>query len=193
MEKKVSSKVLIIVVVVFIIIVIGAMIIKNRQTEQNIVKNNQANNLEEMAVAENSETPLLGMDNIEMGDTDEEVIEALGEPESKEKIETGFKDVEETRLIYDGGDTTILIRNNKVVEIHSTSVNRRFYNGTGISISQSKLEELMPANLKVQDPNIPDDSIVYADLNAEEYQYVRFATQQGEVVEIVIAIGDKEN
>ena len=45
----------------------------------------------------------------------------------------------------------------------------------------------MPANLKVQDPNIPNDSsIVYADLNAEEYQYVGFAIQHWKVVEIII-------
>lgn len=189
MRRTIDLKV-VVIIVIFIIAIIVFVLSQNKAKDSNI--ENNLNEVEEV-VEEEYETILLGMDNIAMGDSREEVIVALGEPESENVIETGLIDVEEIELIYDEGKTEILIRNDKVVEIHSTSTNRNFYNGARISMQQSKLEELIPSELRVQDETVPTDSIVYSNPNLEDYQYVRFVIQHEEVVEIIIAIGERDS
>ena len=192
--KKNNSKLFVIVIIIIIVILLGVLFLTKNKEEQNKVAE-PGNEATEAEVTMNADfsSSFLVMDAASIADTREDVIAALGEPESENSVEDAIPGIEATELVYDNGETKVTIRNGRVELIESTNKDRTFAKGIKVGSSQSDLENAFPAGSKIQNSSVPEDSIVYAEVDSEEYQYAKYARcviKNGKVDQVILSIGD---
>lgn len=193
-NSKNNSKLIILVIGIIAIILIAVLIFTKGKDEKNKVAQ-PGNEAKEAEVTMNTEfsSSFLTMDKAAIADTKDDVIAALGDPEKEEEFEDKIPGVKAINLIYDGGETKVTVRNGRVEQITSTNKDRTFTRGIKIGISQKELEGILPASSKIENSRVPEDSVVYSEVNSDEYQYAkyaRFVIKGGKVSEVILSIGD---
>ena len=73
------------------------------------------------------------------------------------------------------------------------SKERTFTKGLKVGSSKSEVEQTMPAGSRIQNAQVPEDSLVYSEVASEVYKnakYIRFVINGGKVEKIMLSIGD---
>ena len=193
-DKKLNSKLVIAVVIIAVVILIAVLIFTKDGNGGNkaVAPGNEAQ-VATVEMNKDFSESFLVMDQASIADTKDDVINDLGKPESEREVDSLIPGVKAIELVYDGGDTVITIQNGRVEKIESTNSARTFTKGIKIGMSKSEVEGLMPEGSKIENKSVPEDSIVYSEVDSEEYayaKYARFVIDGGKVSKIILSIGD---
>lgn len=193
-DKKSNSKLIIAVVIIAVVILLAVLIFTKDENEGNkvVAPGNEAQ-VATVEMNKDFSASFLVMDQASIADTKDDVINALGKPESEREVEDLIPGITALELVYDGGKTIVTIRNGRVEKIESTSTDRTFTKGIKIGMSKSELEGIMPEGSKIENKSVPEDSIVYSEVDSEEYayaKYARFVIDGGKVSKVILSIGD---
>lgn len=185
------------VVVLVIVVLFGVLIfVKNKDTKKNPSEGNTTGNTQtqpEVKMNPEFSSSFLVMDKVSIADTREDVISAIGNPEKEDEKDDLIPGLKVQTLTYDGGQTIITIRSGRVEQIESTNSNRTFVKGLKIGSTKGEVEKAMPAGSRIQNAQVPEDSLVYSEVNEDIYKnakYIRFVLANGKVSKIMLSIGD---
>lgn len=193
--KKSNAKLIIGVVIVAVIILLAVLLlVKNKdKKDNNVVEPGQEATQAEVKMNADFSSSFLVMDKAAIADTKDDVIAALGNPEKEEEKDDRIPGLKVQTLTYDGGETIVTIRNGRVEQMESTNQNRVFTKGLKVGSSKSEVEQTMPAGSRIQNGQVPEDSLVYSEVDSDVYKnakYVRFVIKNGKVDKIMLSIGD---
>lgn len=192
--KKANTKLIIGVVIVAVIILLGVLLmVKNKDKKDNVVESGKEATQAEVKMNKDFSSSFLVMDKASIADTKEDVIAALGNPEKEEEKDDLIPGLKVQTLTYDGGATIVTIRNGRVEQMESTNKERTFTKGLKVGSSKSEVEQTMPAGSRIQNAQVPEDSLVYSEVASEVYKnakYIRFVINGGKVEKIMLSIGD---